>query len=256
MAIQEVRPTLRKRSPRYPSISLEFALGKVLNVYSAEGRHPAPIDVVAQHMGYKSANNGSALSAIASTSYYTLLDRPKEGFLAVSREVENYKFAPSESDRSVLLEKWLRAPQIFADLLDTYPGKLPSEANLKFDLIQRGFSPVAADECLRAFVASVEFSGYYTAKNSQAVASGAEEIEAVQESQIVNAPAPPADLPAKMTPSYAAELDGQQDRIPIRLPGNRRAWLIVPSPFYEADKKRINAQIDLLLTDDDEEEKE
>jgi hypothetical protein len=40
------------------------------------------------------------------------------------------------------------------------------------------------------------------------------------------------------------------DRIPIRLPGGRRAWLEIPPVFYEADKARIKAQIDLLLTED------
>ena len=42
------------------------------------------------------------------------------------------------------------------------------------------------------------------------------------------------------------------DRIPVRLNGGRRAWLEIPTPFYLADKKRLNAQIELLLTEDEE----
>ena len=42
------------------------------------------------------------------------------------------------------------------------------------------------------------------------------------------------------------------DRIPVRLPGGRRAWLLIPTPFYDIDKKRLKAQIDLLLTEEDE----
>lgn len=38
----------------------------------------APTQVVAQNIGYKSANNGAALSALAALRYYGLLDRPKE----------------------------------------------------------------------------------------------------------------------------------------------------------------------------------
>jgi hypothetical protein len=30
----------------------------------------------------------------------------------------------------------------------------------------------------------------------------------------------------------------------------RKAWLVIPTPFYEADKLRLKAQIDLLLTED------
>lgn len=39
------------------------------------------------------------------------------------------------------------------------------------------------------------------------------------------------------------------DKNPVRLTGGRKAWLIVPTPFYEADKSRLKAQIDLLLTE-------
>ena len=42
------------------------------------------------------------------------------------------------------------------------------------------------------------------------------------------------------------------DRIPVRLSGGRRAWLLIPNEFREADKARLKAQIDLLLTEDDE----
>jgi hypothetical protein len=42
------------------------------------------------------------------------------------------------------------------------------------------------------------------------------------------------------------------DRIPVRLAGGRRAWLLIPHEFREADKTRLKAQIDLLLTEDEE----
>jgi hypothetical protein len=40
------------------------------------------------------------------------------------------------------------------------------------------------------------------------------------------------------------------DRIPVRLSKGRKAWLIIPTPFYEADKARLKAQIDFLLTEE------
>jgi hypothetical protein len=56
--------------------------------------------------------------------------------------------------------KWLRAPTIFADLLDRYPEGLVSDANLRFDLINRGFSPAAGDSAVSVFRRSAEFAGY------------------------------------------------------------------------------------------------
>jgi hypothetical protein len=41
------------------------------------------------------------------------------------------------------------------------------------------------------------------------------------------------------------------DQIPIRLSGGRKAWLNIPTPFYESDKARIKAQIDVLFADTD-----
>jgi hypothetical protein len=38
----------------------------------------------------------------------------------------------------------------------------------------------------------------------------------------------------------------------MRAKGARRAWLIIPTPFFVADKQRLKAQIDLLLTEDEE----
>ena len=56
---------------------------------------------------------------------------------------------------------------------------------------------------------------------------------------------------AKEYPSHA-EVDSDRDRIPVRLDSKRRAWLEIPAPFYEKDKMRLKAQIDLLITDDDD----
>ncbi len=67
----------------------------------------------------------------------------------------------------------------------------------------------------------------------------------------------PIAKPAKKNGSIASAIsiaddDEELDRFPVRLPGGRKAWIIIPSLFYEADKNRLKAQIDLLLTEEDE----
>jgi len=93
----------------------------------------------------------AALSALASLRYFGLLEKPEDGKLAVSKDVENYQYAPDPKIKSELLLKWLRAPAIFADLLDRYPEGLPSDASLRFDLMNRGFSPAAGDSTVSVF---------------------------------------------------------------------------------------------------------
>lgn len=248
----------RKKSPRAPSISLDEALTRVMKMYDRERLHPAPTDVVAQNLGYKSANNGRALSTLASLRYFGLLERQKEGMFSVAKGVESYKFAPEEKLKRSLLLDFLKSPPLYSELLEKYESGLPSDANLKFELIQRGFAPQAAELALAVFKGSVAFADYY---------GGGEPSYAIEEDagyEQSSFPVKTNDSPsaADNVGSVAAlpkairqvELDDtEMDRIPVRLPGGRRAWLLVPTPFYDADKERLKAQIDLLLTSEDEE---
>ena len=152
---------IRKKSPRAPSMPLNEALDRAVKAYEKERLHAAPIEVVANNIGYKNANNGAALSAIASMRYFGLLERPKEGYLAVSKDVESFRFAPDEAMRRDLLIRFLRLPQLYEQLLDQYSTGLPSDANLKFALINRGFAPLSAETVISAFKQSVAFVGYF-----------------------------------------------------------------------------------------------
>ena len=246
----------RKKSPRAPSLALDEAIDRALKIYDKERRHPAPLDAVAQHLGYKSSTNGAALAVFATLRYYGLVERPKEGMLAVTKEVESYKFAPDEKLRQQHVLKWLKSPALFAELLDDYAEALPSDANIKYALIQRGFSDKAADSALVIFRRSVDFANYY---ERQASTQGPH----VDEEQIHASETKEEDKEAVnrlLTPSseFARELGiapppPTVDRIPVRLGGGRRAWIEIPTPFYAADKSRLKAQIDLLITDDEDE---
>jgi hypothetical protein len=245
----------RKKSPRAPSISLDEAIDRVMRAYDKERLHPAPIDVVAQNLGYKGANSGTALTALASLRYYGLLERPSDGLLAVTKDVESLKFAPDESVKRSLLLGFLRRPALFAELLEKYSTGLPSDANLKYDLIQqRGFLPATASDVVSVFRRSVEFTQYFESAAPDLVTFG-------NNSEVTDQDVPPDSRPRESretvpwvprTPTVEMPEDGDYDRIPVRLPGARRAWLMIPSPFFNSDKQRLKAQIDLLLTEDED----
>jgi hypothetical protein len=239
---------VRRKSPRAPSISLDEAVERAMRAYEKEGRHAAPTEVIAQDIGYKSANSGAALSAIASLRYYGLLERPSEGKLAVTKDVESYKFSPSEVLRGELLVKWLKSPPVFADLLERYQNNLPSDASIRYDLIQRGFSPIAAASVLGVFQRSVQFARYFESLSRDAPPV---EHEVVQDPITGGADSEAVSTSGPTSPQASDRAFNDLDRIPVRLSGNRRAFLLVPTPFYIADKSRLKAQIDLLLTDDE-----
>lgn len=248
---------IKKRSPRAPGVTLNEALERAFQIYEAERLHPAPTDVVAQALGYKNANNGAALALIASLRYLGLLSRPKDGFLAVTKELEAYKFAPDETMKRSLLIGFLRRPQLYTELLERYSSGLPSDANLKFELIQRGFAPNTAEIVLTVFRKSVEFAGYFDGASN----STSEDILIEGDGEILNPQVESVER-QKVEASATENIFGQQvqapsesvniNKIPVRLSGGRRAWLHIPMPFYEADKSRLKAQIDLLMTEEDE----
>lgn len=241
----------RKKSPRAPSMPLGEALEKALRIYDKERRHAAPTDVIAQNLGYKSANNGAALTAIASLRSYGLLEKAQDGKLAISKSVETYRFAPDEALKNQLLIQWLKAPTIFATLLDAYGSGLPSDATIRFQLIEQGFNPASAESLLDVFKHSVDFTKYFDVKSVD------DHVQS-QNNEPQDSPANLSPRTSDFTAPGGIELASQNssathDRIPVRLSGGRRAWLEIPSPFFAADKKRLKAQIDLLLAEDDEE---
>ena len=247
----------RKKSPRAPSVALDDAIEKTAKIYDKERCSAAPIDIVAQHLGYRSSANGAALATIASLKYYGLLERPKEGFLAVSKEFEAYRFAPSESTKKALIKKWLKAPAVFSVLLEKYAEALPSEATLKFDLIQTGFSPLAADVCLQAFVRSTDYANHFEEPQLEPIGHSVDgdvsgEVDHRAQTFAPDPEIRPVLAIAPLPPVARVSESDDVDRIPIRLAGGRKAWIEIPMPFYEADKERLKKQIDLLLTDDEE----
>lgn len=250
----------RKRSPRAPTISLKEAIDRVSKVYEMEGRHPSSVDIVANNLGYKSSENGAARRVLAALGYYGLLDRPSEGKLAVSKSFEDFKFSPNEDLRVLSLRKWLSTPPVFAELIEKFQDRLPSEATLKYELIQMGFSPTSAAECLAAFIESMQ---YLQSISSQIGLGGDAKSELESDDQVVGGVDSGGDQYASsgtrnqsgnepLTNTQRGMVVGEGcDQIPVRLEGGRRAWLVIPSPFYVADKRRLVSQIELLLADDE-----
>lgn len=159
--------------------------------------------------------------------------------------------APDERLKRALLIGFFKRPALYNDLLEKFSSGLPSDANLKFELIQRGFAPHMADGALSVFKKSLNFVDYFNSDNDVVVEMEDESFEDAQSNDLVQLnPQPVKDAREPVNFSRGDEvLDG--DRIPVRLTDGRRAWLIIPMPFYDADKVRLKAQIDLLLTDEE-----
>lgn len=239
----------RNKSPKAPTIALEQALERVFRVYEQERLHAAPVDAVAQAIGFKNANSGSSSATIASLCYFGLMTRPKDGFLAVSRDVELYKFALDGKVKMEMVLDFLKTPPLYQALLEKHSSGLPSSAKLKAELLQRGFLPQAVDTVLSAFLQSVSFAQYFdTLSNVDLPLAPPSEREVID----IDAIEEQSESKEEAQPQLNSNRSSATDQIPIRLSGGRRAWLNIPTPFYESDKARIKAQIDVLYADADE----
>ena len=253
------RVEARRKSPRAPTVPLDEALERALKIYEKERLHAVPTEIATKHMGYGSAN-GASLQALASLRYYGLLERPKDGLVAVSKDVEGFKFAPSEALKQAFVRKFLSTPPLFAELLDRVQSHMPSDETLRYELIQRGFLPASAAVVGSVFRRSVEFAGPLQEEKPSAAAAPKVSADVAVESASEPTGEGPARHPvtAETSPSKFVQSDSEveegHDRIPVRLPGGRRAWIVVPAMLYTKDKARLKAQIDLLLTQDEEDE--
>jgi hypothetical protein len=243
----------RKKSPRAPTMPLGEALERTLKIYEKDRLHPIPTEIAAKHMGYAGANNGTALQCLASLRYYGLLDRPRDGIVAVNKDVEAYKFAPTDDLRKAFLRRFISTPPLFAELLDRAQAGMPSDESLRYELIQRGFIPSSASTVANVFKRSVEFANALDDSPSPSQSSAASAPDSHDEAEQTATSIFTKPLPNAGNELGTSSDDSEHDRIPVRLSGGRRAWIVVPALFYDRDKDRLKAQIDLLLTQDEEE---
>lgn len=240
---------IKTRSPQCPSISLKEAIEKTDAIYKKENKHPVANDAVAQSLGYKNANNGAAARMMASLSYFGLLSKAGNGKLSVSADYEKYFFAPNDKIKQDFLTKWIQSPKIFSEVIEKYGYNLPSENALKYDLIERGFKPDAADNAVGVLRESIHFllqnSDVSTLQKPAVEEAHLGEVmddAEYQSEELVNSS-------VKVTPTI--KTSDAFRIIPVFLPDNREAALHLPRPFKVKDREVIKRQLDAILADDE-----
>lgn len=121
--------------------------------------------VLAQHLGYSSLN-GRALAKIGALRAYGIIEgREDELKLSQTAIISLEAPAGSEERRDALVEMALN-PSVFRDIQAEFP-KAPSEANLRFNLVKRGYGSEAAGKAAANYLATMrlleESGGVYGA---------------------------------------------------------------------------------------------
>ncbi len=144
----------KKRSPNYPAIDIDDAIEAIKPVWAEETRNKMSRLVLAKHLGYSSLN-GRALSKIGAVRAYGLIDGSGDE-LRVSDDAMILLEAPSgDPKRQQTKLQCALKPPLFKDLHGKFESK-PSDENVRFQLIQDGFTPEAAGKAVKIFLATMD----------------------------------------------------------------------------------------------------
>ena len=155
---------LRTRSPAYPYLDLRSALDKAAVLWKAEGRHPAAVNVVMHHWGYKEESS-TGYSCMAALKKYGLIEHDGMGEskqirlsnLALTILLDENPDSPSRIDA---LRTAAMSPRIHAELWERYGSDLPSDQSLKrYLVLEKSFNEAAVDELLEEYKQTVSFAG-------------------------------------------------------------------------------------------------
>jgi hypothetical protein len=149
----------RMRSPNYPGISLEEAVGKIKALYDQDKLVASPKDAALKHMGFEKAHGeaGRVLSALRS---FGLIDEVNDRIKLSQRGINIVVRGEADPLRVEALREAAISPEIYRQLLREYRESLPSDTTLRSELIAvRKFNPNAVDGFIRDFRGALEFAG-------------------------------------------------------------------------------------------------
>ena len=154
----------RVRSPNYPALSLPEAIAAVAKVFAKENRHRADKEVVVKAMGYGGVN-GASLGSLSALLKYGLLDQLKDGGYKVTERALAILHPQTPQEKAEAIAAAAREPALFADMLNDFPGSIPSDDNLRSYLVRRAFGPSALSAVIKSFretmsLVAAEGTGY------------------------------------------------------------------------------------------------
>ncbi|MDX2275014.1 MAG: hypothetical protein NW206_06140 [Hyphomonadaceae bacterium] len=138
------------RSPNYPSMDLGAALAAIEPAYKGEHRNRMGRLTLAKHLGYNSLN-GRALAKIAAVRAYGLIEGQGDE-VKVSEDAIDALMAPKGSgERVTALTRCALRPSLFKEIATEF-ATLPSETNLSYWIIKKGFTPDAAGRAAKNYL--------------------------------------------------------------------------------------------------------
>ncbi len=222
------------RSPSYPAIDLQTALGRAQTLYEHERRNAAPVDTILQHWGYR-PKSGLGLVTLAALKKFGLLIDQGQGAARTARLSDlalKIILAPEGSpDRQGGIQEAAVKPAIHHEVFDRFGFEPFSDANLKYFLrFDRKFTDNGADEFIDEYRSTMAFGGLTESANLSTNGEDSEIHEPLQSAGggVVRAP---VSTPTGRVPVTPAALPATADALAITVPLGLGKWAVVQADF-------------------------
>ena len=230
----------KHRSPNYPIISLEKALGRAQTLSEHARQHQIAVPVARSLWGYKRGAGDQIVSALKSFGLVEVQGEKDDRQLRLSDSA--WRILGDAPDRSELLKSAALKPDIYKEIWEKYEGDLPGDALIKRYLQwERHFNPKFVDNFIDQFKETLTFAGINLSDN---VSSESQEREAQQEEMASINALHSGD--SRSQSSLAPSL-GQRD-FPLYLTNQQKGSLYVPAEMSAKDYKLLKTQLDNYLS--------
>jgi hypothetical protein len=141
------------RSPNYPLVDLTSALVLARKLYDNDGRNKVSKQALASHLGHDTLS-GPALGKIGALRAYGLVEGNGDEN-RISEDAITALMAPNGSaDQTDALRRLALQPSLFREIHKEFPTP-PSDSNLRYWLVKRGFSPDGAAKAAKTYLGTI-----------------------------------------------------------------------------------------------------
>lgn len=147
-----------KRSPGYPFINLETAVGRATTFYSQHGDRWADPEIAVTFWGYSTKSSGGR-QTLAALKHYGLLKTRDDGRVALSDRGLDIVM-PGSPRKLEALKGAALEPEEFRKLWDAHGEALGHEQQLRFELVRdQGFNQKAVGDFIQNYRDTIRYAG-------------------------------------------------------------------------------------------------
>lgn len=149
----------RLRSPNYPRISVEKAIGLVRKQHDSDGCQQIPVNIAHQRWGYAPLTGRAHLREAALKAYglIDVLGLGKSRNIRVSERAD--RIIRQHPDCEIIIKEVALSPMIYREIWEHYEGNLPQDDVLQQFLVwEKGFNDKYVSKFISLFRETISFA--------------------------------------------------------------------------------------------------